>query len=155
MPKPFKYRLQTVLELATRVQDQKAQVLASAQARRQSIQEILEDLRHQQATRRQELLEAQQSGVLDLQSIQWSLQYLGSLAERELAQQGALRTADEAVEAARTELMAAAQKVQILEKLKVKARADYNLRLDREEAKLIDELATVRFVRRDALNFGD
>lgn len=155
MAKSFKFRLQTVLDLASRVQDQKAQVLAAAQARRQSVIELLEDLRLQQQTRRDELLEAQQSGILDLQAIQWSLQFLGSLADREVAQEAALVKADEEVEAARAELMEAAQKVQILEKLRQKARADYNLQLDREEAKFIDELATVRFVRQEALNFGE
>lgn len=155
MAKGFKFRLQTVLDLANRIQDQKAQLLATAQARRQSVQELLETLIEQQQTKRDELLAAQQSGVLDLQAIQWSLQFLGSLAERTVAQRVALEKADEEVEAARAELMEAAQKVQVLEKLKQKARADYNLRLDREEAKFIDELATVRFVRQDALNFGE
>jgi len=155
MAKGFKFRLQTVLDLATRVQDQKAQVLASAQSRRQSVEEVLENLIGQQQAKRDELLAAQQSGILDLQAIQWSLQFLGSLADRVVTQRAALVKADEDVEAARAELMEAAQQVQVLEKLKQKARADYDLQLDREEAKFIDELATVRFVRQGGLNFGE
>ncbi|HEY9855037.1 MAG TPA: flagellar export protein FliJ [Stenomitos sp.] len=155
MAKGFKFRLQTVLDLATRIQDQKAQALASAQARRQSVAEVLENVIAQQQAKRDELLEAQQSGILDLQAIQWSLQFLGTLADRVVTQRAALVKADEEVEAARAELMEAAQEVQVLEKLKQKARADYNLKLDREEAKFIDELATVRFVRQGGLNFGE
>lgn len=155
MAKAFKFRLQTVLDLARRVQDQKAQVLAAADARRLSILEILEDLLAQQDTKRAELLDAQLSGAFDLQSIQWSLDFLGMLADRTVAQRAALVQADEEVEAARADLLAAAQKVQVLEKLKEKARAEYNLQLDRQEAKFIDELATVRFVRQGSLNFGD
>lgn len=155
MPKAFKFRLQTVLDLARRVQDQKAQVLAAADTRRQSVAEVLERLVEEQTTRRAELREAQLTGVLDLQAIEWSLQFLGALAERIVAQRSALARADEEVAAARADLMAAAQKVQVLEKLKEKARQDYNLALDRQEAKFIDELATVRYVRQGSLNFGE
>lgn len=155
MPKAFKFRLQTVLDLARRVQDQKAQVLAAADTRRQSVAEVLERLVEQETTRRAELRESQLTGVLDLQAIEWSLQFLGALAERIVAQRSALTKADEEVAAARADLMAAAQKVQVLEKLKEKARQDYNLALDRQEAKFIDELATVRYVRQGSLNFGE
>lgn len=155
MAKGFKFRLQTVLDLAERVQDQKAQLMGAAEARRQSVIDVLENLIQNQEILRKDLLEAQQSGVLDLQAIQMSLQFLDTLANRVVAQRAALAKADEDVEAARAELMEAAQKVQVLQKLKDKARADYNLKLEREEAKFIDEIATVRFVRQGSLNFGE
>lgn len=155
MAKGFKFRLQTVLDLAERVQDQQAQLMGAAEARRQSVIDVLENLIQNQEILRKDLLEAQQSGVLDLQAIQMSLQFLDTLANRVVAQRAALAKADEDVEAARAELMEAAQKVQVLQKLKDKARADYNLKLEREEAKFIDEIATVRFVRQGSLNFGE
>ncbi len=155
MPKGFKFRLQTVLDLAERVQDQKAQLMGAAEARRQSVIDVLENLLRNEATLRSDLLKAQQSGVLDLQAIQMSLQFLDNLAERVVGQRAALAKVDEEVEAARAELMEAAQKVQVLQKLKDKARADYNREVDRQEAKFIDEIATVRFVRQGSLNFGE
>lgn len=155
MPKSFKFRLQTVLDLAERVQDQKAQVLAAAQARRQSIVEVLDNLLENEVVLRGDLLAAQQSGVLDLQTVQMSLQFLDTLADRVVAQRAALVKADEEAEAARADLLTAAQKVQVLQKLKEKARADYTREQDRLEAKDIDEIATVRFVRQGSLNFGE
>lgn len=143
----FKFRLQAVLDMAQRIQDQKVQLLADAQAQHRAELDHLEFLIRDQEKKREELLEAQRMGVIDLQSIQWGLDYLGVLANQEAERRGRVAKALEAVEAARTELMAAAQKVQVLEKLKANHKAAYTLKLDKAEAALIDELSTQRFAR--------
>lgn len=155
MAKVFAFRLQTVLDLACRIQDEKAQALARVQAKHQSLLDRMERLGVEQAERRLELLEAQQSGALDLQSIQWGLDYIGLLALDMANQQEALASAEQEVESARADLLVAASKVQVLEKLKAKAKADYQAKLDHAEAVVIDELSTMRFVRQGGLNFGD
>lgn len=155
MAKAFAFRLQTVLDLACRIQDEKAQALARVQAKHQSLLDRMERLGLEQAARRLELLDAQQSGALDLQSIQWGLDYIGLLALDMANQQEALASAEQEVESARAELLAAASKVQVLEKLKAKAKAEYQAKLDHAEAGFIDELSTMRFVRQGGLNFGD
>lgn len=142
----FKFRLETVLNLARRVQDQKAQVMAEAQAAFQAEEAKLHAIVRQQEASRQGILDAQLAA--DLQSIQWGLDFLARLVSDEANQRLAISGAANRVEAARAELMAAAQKVQVLEKLKEKAKADHQKRLDHAEAVFIDELATIRFARR-------
>lgn len=150
----FKFRLQAVLDMAKRIQDQKVQVLADARAQHRTELDHLEFLIRDQEQKRQELLEAQKMGVIDLQSIQWSLDYLDVLANQEVERRARVAKALEVVETARTDLMAAAQKLQVLEKLKARAKTEHQLKLDKAEAALIDELSTQRFARSDSLHFG-
>jgi len=77
----FKFRLETVLGLAIRIQDQKAQAMADAQAALQAEEARLQGYLSQQAATRVELLAAQQQG--DLQSILWGLDLLARLAGQE------------------------------------------------------------------------
>lgn len=154
MAKGFKFRLQTVLDLAVRVQDQKAQILAAAQAQVVTARDRHAALVEGQVRARQDLLDMQASGTLDLQAMQFGHDHLGHLIDAAHRQLEAIAQAEREAEAARGELMAAAQKVQVLEKLKASAKADYQHRLDMEEARFIDELATIRFPRTNALNFS-
>src|SRR5690348_9449464 len=131
--KAFKFRLQTVLDIAQKVQDQKAQILAAAEAVRQAAVERLEAAEREQQAKRDELL-AFQKGTFDLQTIQWGLEYLGKLSLEEASARQEIAEAAEKVDEARRDLMAAAQKVQALEKLKAKAKADYQAIAERSEA---------------------
>ncbi len=146
----FKFRLQAVLDIAQRLQDQKAQALAEAQARHQSELARLHSVIQDQERKRLDLLEVQQAGVLDLQSIQWGLDYLGILATQEVERREEVTKAQEAIDEARKELMIAAQKVQVLEKLKARVKDEYQHKLDKVEAALIDELSTQRYSWNDS-----
>ncbi|MNL44608.1 Flagellar FliJ protein [compost metagenome] len=95
----------------------------------------------------------QASGRLDLQAMQFGHDHLGHLIDATSRQLLTIAQAEHAAEAARSELMGAAQKVQVLEKLKASAKAEHQRGLDQAEARFIDELATIRFARTRALNF--
>ncbi|HEY9899741.1 MAG TPA: flagellar export protein FliJ [Pantanalinema sp.] len=153
MASGFKFRLQTVLDLAVRVQDQRAQLLGEAQAKVVAERDRHAGLVEAQGRARQEILAMQASGRLDLQAMQFGHDHLGHLIDQAHRQLGAIAQAEREAEAARAELMEAAQKVQVLEKLKASAKAEHQRGLDRAEARFIDELATIRFARTNALNF--
>lgn len=154
MAKGFKFRLQTVLDLAVRVQDQKAQVLAAAQGRVVTERERHASLVEAQVRARQDLLDMQATGRIDLQAMQFGHDHLGHLIDAAQRQLFTIGQAEREAEAARAELMTAAQKVQVLEKLRESAKAEHQQRLDRAEAQFIDELATIRFPKTNALNFS-
>ncbi|MBO9540981.1 flagellar export protein FliJ [bacterium] len=153
MAKGFKFRLQTVLDLAVRVQDQKAQLLAEAQAKVVTERDRHAALVEAQVRARQDLLDMQAAGPLDLQAMQFGHDHMGRLIDAAHHQLGAIAQAERAAEVVRAELMTAAQKVQVLEKLKASAKAEYQRKIDQAEARFIDELATIRFPRTNALNF--
>lgn len=142
----FRFRLQTVLDLARRERDQHAQVLADKQRTLVAAEGHLAANLQEQEERRQELLAARQ-GALDPASLAMGQHYLGLLFGQEQERRGMVAEAAEVVEAARTELMAHARKVQVLERLAERARAAYIKEEDRKEAAFLDELATLRHAR--------
>lgn len=146
-PKSFKFRLQTVLEFRQKREDEEQEQLARRKAEVAEEEGRLTALRARQEDATGEFRAKQQAGGLDVDELKRYHTYLKTLAGEIRAQQQRLVAAEQAVEVQREILLKASQERKILEKLKDQHREVFYKALDLEEAKMLDELATLRYQR--------
>jgi flagellar FliJ protein len=144
--KRFAFRFQRVLEIRRHLEETKKNELAALMAQRLederrlfSIQGELLD-RQRQLARRAEARER----LPDLARV---VRYFYKLADDIKRFEAQLGRWDEQIEAKRAELVEAKREVKVLEKLEESDRRAYNKAADGWEQKLIDEVATGRYVR--------
>jgi flagellar export protein FliJ len=150
----FRFRLQVVLDLEKRRQDEHSRllgfaedVLAKEEARLAAMagerDALHEDLRSMSADARMDV-----TLLLDAQRFQ------SNLDARERAAEKAVGQARQRVEQARADLVEVARKVQVLEKLREQALKDWIAQENRREALMLDELATIRHGQVPGLQVG-
>ncbi len=150
----FRFRLQVVLDLEKRRQDEHSRllgfaedVLAKEEARLSAMagerESLHDDLRAMSSDGRMEV-----SLLLDAQRFQ------ANLDSRERACRKSVEQAQQRVEQARAALVEVARKVQVLEKLREQAVKDWIARENRLEAIMLDELATIRHGQVPGLQVG-
>jgi len=138
------FSLQPVLSYKENLVDLLERQLAQLFARRKAVEMVLVSL-HQERQQVHRRLVAERQGVLKLGTLWQHQVYLDWLGERIDAQEKRLTRLDEQVDEKRKELLTAMQEKRMLEKLKEKARKRFLVELERREADLHDEMATVRF----------
>lgn len=142
----FAFRLEPILRLRLRDEEEAKKKLGSAIAREQAEraalasleQELSEEIRAQGAARSGEIWAAGQAMYLD-----WSRAQNGRIADRK-------RICDEAASAvaiARREVVEARRAVQVLEKLKERRRAQWHLDQNRKEQAFASDVAAQRWMR--------
>lgn len=132
-----------------REEEARGRELAEAMRSLDAEQARLEELRILEANALAEYHQMQSEGRLDVQAIQWFQSYFMSLTLSIKAQVQRIAEADKVVQQRRAALMAAAQAKQVLSQLKEQAKAEYRKAVDMAEAKLIDEIATLRHARKE------
>lgn len=147
-PKRFVFRLQTVLNVKEKAEEEEKkkfgdliQLLAREEARlRQLQQQLVETM----ALQKQKLQSGQGMSPDELQRIQ----YFKKKLEKDIeAQKLRIKEVEAALERQRLALIEAMKERKTLEALKEQQLEAFNKEIDEEEAKLIDELATLKYAR--------
>ncbi len=146
--KAFKFRLQTVLDMRTREEEARGRELAEALGILAAEREKLNELRMLEANALAEYHLLQKEGRLDVQAIQWFQTYSMGLGVSIKEQQQRILQAEGHVDQRRAVLIEAARAKQVLDQLKAQAKREHQKAEDMEEAKQLDEIATLRHVRK-------
>ncbi len=146
--KAFAFRLQTVLDMRQRDEEARGRELAEAIGALGAEKDKLTELRILEANALAEYHLLQKEGRLDVQAIQWFQTYSMGLTAAIREQIQRISQAEGVVDQRRAALIAAARAKQVLDQLKDQAKAEYLKAADRIEAKDLDEIATLRHVRK-------
>ncbi len=144
----FTFRLQPVLDMRRREEEARGLELASALRLLDHEQAKLTELRILEANALAEYLKIQKEGRLDVQVIQWFQSYAMSLTVSIREQTKQIGEAQRETVRRRAALAEAARAKQGLDHLKDQAKAEHRRAEDLAEAKVIDEMATLRHARK-------
>lgn len=144
----FKFRLQTVLDMRAREEEARGRELALALRVLEAEQTKLTELRVLEANALAEYHQLQKEGRLDVQAIQWFQTYSMGLMATIREQIRHIADAERIVEQRRAVLIEAARAKQVLDELKIQAQREHQRAEDLAEAKQLDEIATLRHVRK-------
>ncbi|MNR86805.1 flagellar biosynthesis chaperone [compost metagenome] len=144
----FKFRLQTVLDMRAREEEARGRELALALRALEAEQTKLTELRVLEANALAEYHQLQKEGRLDVQAIQWFQTYSMGLMATIREQIRHIADAEKVVEQRRGVLIEAARAKQVLDELKTQAQREHQRAEDLAEAKQLDEIATLRHVRK-------
>jgi flagellar export protein FliJ len=141
------FRLQPVLTLKERREEQLQVDLAACQATEEELRQALERLRFEQRARTQQLGQLTSDGPLDLTSINAAHHYLNHVERRVEQQRVVTARARVATEETRGALTTAMQERKALEKLRERQREALRQHLRLLETTQAEETATSRFLR--------
>lgn len=148
MPKSFKFRLQTILDHKQDLEDKEKEKLAKVLQRLQQARDYLARLEHKREVTRLELKEKQRAGQLNINELQIYNQFLKKLDQDIINARLMIEQIKAEEREQRQALLQAAQERMTFEKLKEKHKEQYDEEEAEKERKLIDELATIKFARR-------
>jgi flagellar protein FliJ len=145
--KKFRFKLQSVLELKIKLEDEEKRKLGELIALQAREEQVLYQLQQQRAAMIQEFKDKQCSGGINVTELQMYAYTIEKLKNDIINQQLRLREIAIRIEEQRQRLIEATQEKKIYEKLKEKQQEAWIAEEEYEEKKLIDELATIKFAR--------
>jgi flagellar export protein FliJ len=141
----FRFRAQAALDLRRREDEEAQRVLARADAGLRAAMARLADVAHRaEEARTQWALSVQQGGTMATQ--QWYRSWIVRLDRERAACESAVAARQQERARAAAARAATNQRVESLERFKEKAAAAWERTLAAEEQKLLDGLATIRYV---------
>jgi flagellar FliJ protein len=146
----FRYRLEKILELKRKKEDDEKERLAKLLAEEDKERQLKLQLEAQLASVRAELKERQRNGTLDINGLRFFPQHIKHLENLILNQELRLKELAIRILEQRQNLMRAAQERKTYEKHKETSQETWQAELDAAEAKMIDELATLKYAREQA-----
>jgi len=151
--KPFRFKLQTSLDVRKRQEDLQKMELVVLTKDFQNKLAALQELQLQLAELQSEL-RYRQGQVVDLRQFRIWQEYIPVLNKRISLQEGLVEESRRAMEQGRERLLETVKARKILEKLKVRHYEAYKREALREEQKQIDEMATNAYLRSHDLAGG-
>ncbi len=146
--KKFVFRLQTVLELRLKREEEEKKKLGELIAWQKQEEGILAQMVGKEQATRASLKEKQALGqFLHIDELQRIAAFLKKIAKDIEAQKAKLVEIAKRIEEQRVALLKAVQERQILEKLKENQYNEWVFEVEQEEAKVLDELATLKYAR--------
>lgn len=142
--RPFRFRAAAALEVRRKQERDAATLLARAQARFSEAQLAFDDM-EQQRRRALEAAAAQAHRGIDESVLFWHRNWIHRLKATADGLNADVRRQSDAVAAAERAWRVARQKCLALDRLRDRALARHNAKEHREELKVIDELARLRF----------
>ncbi|HKK70123.1 MAG TPA: flagellar export protein FliJ [Candidatus Krumholzibacteria bacterium] len=139
MPARFRFRLQKVLELRERELEQKQLELARARADEFGASDALERARRERLDHDTRLRRVDASPVSPLE-LRARLATTEALTRREDAARRELEVARERTEAARVRAIEAHHGVEIVDRLRDRARSRWQAEIDAQERKILDDI---------------
>lgn len=140
----FRYRMQNILELNEKLEDQQKAAFALANTKLQEEQKILQDLMLRKASYEQRVKDYA-TGMVDIFEIQRCKEGVRVTDLQIRAQMTEIRKAQRIVDVERTKLNEAMQARKTQEKLKEKAFDVFKKELAQEENKVTDELISFKY----------
>lgn len=135
--RPFEFSLQKVLDYRRMVEDWAKDALIEAQSRRMEAEDDLAAVRH----RREQVLAISPRTVGELLDLE---RYLVRLEDEERAQEALLALLAQEEETARETWIDKRTEAEALDRLREIYREEWQLEVDREEQRALDEWATMR-----------
>ncbi len=142
------FRLQPVLHYKENLVELRKLELAAAQRKLHAGRTILEELKAEERQVARLIREQHEAGELDLAVLGVGRAYLEDLQHRVGGQELTVKELEVAVLERMEALVSAKQEQETLERLKERARAQFNREMLQLEARLVDESATAGFNRR-------
>lgn len=142
------FRLQPVLNLKSNLADTLEVEFAHLKVAHQEEVTRLEKLQRRKTEEMEVLSRQQQSGPLDCHAIELRQHYLQTLTDHETVQTTRVKDAERQVETKREELVKTVQDQKTLEKLRDQHQARQRRVLQHREAGMIDDLVTMRYIRK-------
>jgi len=145
--KRFVYKLQSVLDLKQKLEDEEKRKLADLMQLQAREEQVLKNLQYTRAQRIQEFKEKQCQGGINVTELQMYAYTIEKLKNDIINQQLRLKEIAIMIEEQRQNLIKATQQRKIYEKLKENKQKIWLEEEEYEEKKLIDELATIKYAR--------
>lgn len=145
--KPFKFKLQTSLDLEHHREEQQQKDLTEKIAIKNQ-QEMILQLYEQQMVNLFEEIRSNQQQRVNVEQLRMQSEYLPILEGQTRDQAQVVSKCEHAVVASREKLLEVVRDRKVLEKLKVKHYEEYKKEIAREEQKMLDEMATNAFLRK-------
>ena len=146
----FRYRLEKLLELKRKKEDDEKEKLAKLLQEEERERQVKAQLEQRLADVRVELRERQRNGTLDVNGLRFYPQHIKHLENLILNQELRLKELAIRIMEQRQNLLKAAQERQTYEKHKEKSQETWQAEIDAADAKMIDELATLKYAREQA-----
>lgn len=146
--RPFKFKLQTSLELQHHREEEKQKELQAKIDQQKQQEQVLLGYENQMLHLFDEIRQNQQE-LLNIEQLKLHSEYLPVLRVMTKEQQLVVSRCEQAVTVSRGDLLEIVRDRKVLEKLKVKHYELYKKEAAREEQKLLDEMATNAFLRKD------
>ena len=143
----FVYRLQRVLEIAVRKEDEEKEKLAKVLQEEEREKQVKVELQQQLAGTINSLRQRQEEKSLDISALQTYPARIKFLENKIISQDLRIREMAIKVSEQRKNLMKAAQERQKYEKHKESSREKWQAEIDAKEATMLDELATLKYAR--------
>lgn len=148
----FKFRLESVLELRKRIEEQRKKELASLRELLRKEQDFLKELETKTVEALQGMKECQKGTIFNIEEVMRYYRYFTFCRDKIKEQISIIEGLIASVEKKREDLVAASKERKILEKLKENQLHEYKVMMDSWETKMIDELATNGYTHRKGVN---
>ncbi|MEW6281535.1 MAG: flagellar export protein FliJ [Candidatus Eremiobacterota bacterium] len=153
-PKRFRYRLEKVLELKRKREEEEKEKLGKLLQEEAYEKQVKAQLEATLAQVQIELREKQREGSLNVNDLRFYPRHVKNLEDKIKYQELRLQELAIRIVEQRENLLKAAQERKMYEKHKEKSQEEWQAEMDHEEAKMIDELATIKFAREQATGQG-
>lgn len=154
-PKRFKYRLEQILDLKRQKEKDEQEKLATLRREQAQERQFKADREAELVNVHVDLKTKRLSGALNMNELRWFPQHIKNLENKikyhELRIQELAIKIEEQLQA----LAKAMQERKAYEKHKEQTKAAFDAEIEAEEARVLDELATLKFARDSALRSQD
>lgn len=148
----FKYRLQKILEFKEKKEEEEKEKLAKLMEQLEYEKKVKAQLEQKLIEVQQVLRDKQAAGTLNVEELRFYPGHIKNIKNQIRNQELRLQELAIRIKEQRTALMKAAQERQVYQKHKEKCQEEWQAELDRKEAIMLDELATINFARNQAKN---
>lgn len=150
--KRFRYRLQQILDLKIQAEEDEKDKLAKLMQQEEHERQVKAQLEAKLVSIQEDLKAKQAAGVLNVDSLRFFPQHIEFVKGQIINQELRLKEIAIRIVQQRENLMKAAQERQSYEKNKEKNKERWTQEIEQEEAKMIDELATINYARNQRAN---
>lgn len=146
-PKSFKYRLEKILEMKRKAEDEEKEKLGKLRQELAHEIQVKADLEQQLVNVHVELKTKRLSGALNIAELRWFPQHIKNLENKIKYQELRIQELHIKIEEQTQALARAMQERKSYEKHKEQSHAAWLAEIEAAEAKMLDELATIKFAR--------
>lgn len=143
----FKYRLQKILEFKEKKEEEEKEKLAKLMEQLEYEKQVKAQLEQKLVDIQAELRHKQATGRLQVEELRFYPGHIKNVKNQIRNQELRLQELAIRIKEQRNALLKAAQERQVYEKHKEKCQEEWQAELDRKEAIMLDELATINFAR--------
>lgn len=152
--KRFTYRLQKVLEFKEKTEEEEKEKLAKLMEQEAYERQVKAQLEQKLAETQGVLRAKQAAGTLNVEELRYYPGHIRNIENQIKNQELRLQELAIRIKEQRNALLKAAQERQVYEKHKEKCQEEWQAEVDKAEALMLDELATINFARNQA-KFND